>query len=730
MADQGRDDADLLHSLSEVINADLDLQRILQVATDAATALSGAAFGGFFYNGRDDDGHVHTSYVVSGVDPAAFAGMSLPRITSLFEPTFSGRGTVRIDDLPRDPRLSGLPPRHLSVRSYLSTSVVARTGEVIGALLFGHPEPGVFDERSERAVRSVAAQAAVAIENARLLAAEQVARRQAEQTTARLALLQEVTARLARTLTTVEAVDAVMETIVSRLGADRAGVFLLTADGGLQAVAGHQGLTGSSAPQYSNLARGSRDPVSVTYATGEPLLARSAGEVRALLTPEQAATIRSLGSLACLPLVAAGARQGVLGLGWEAPQELVAAEVEMLSAAAGQLAQALERARLYEAERAARFDLSRSVAELSDVSAALQRSLLPRELPVVEQLQVAVRYLPGVAHAQVGGDWYDVVATPGGGATLVVGDVQGHSLAAAAVMGQLRTALHAYLTEGHHPDVALARANLLMSELDPSVLATCSIFALDTQTGSARIVRAGHPLPVLLRADGSAGEVAVDGGVPLGVLDQATWPVTTVTLDAGDRLVLYTDGLIERRDSDLDHGVAALLSAVGAVAPGHSAEQACDDLLAALSQGLTDDVALLVCDYAGPAEGRAAAAITLPADLRAIGDARAFAAVTLARWGLGLLTDTVTLLASEMVTNAMVHTEGPATLELRRDGDTVRLRVSDADTRPPQLREGPEPDLESDGGRGMVLVEALSSSWGVEPSGSGKTVWADVDALT
>ena len=243
-------------------------------------------------------------------------------------------------------------------------------------------------------------------------------------------------------------------------------------------------------------------------------------------------------------------------------------------------------------------------------------------------------------------------------------------------------------------------------------------------------MRAGHPLPVLLRADGSAGEVAVDGGVPLGVLDQATWPVTTVTLDAGDRLVLYTDGLIERRDADLDHGVAALLSAAAAVAPGRSAEQACDDLLAALGHDLTDDVALLVCDYAGPAEGRAAAAITLPADLRAIGDARTFAVATLARWGLDPLADTVTLLASEMVTNAMVHTEGPATLELRRDGDTVRLRVSDADTRPPQLREGPEPDLESDGGRGMVLVEALSSSWGVEPSGSGKTVWADVDALT
>ena len=184
----------------------------------------GPQFGGFFYNGRDERGHLYTSHVVSGVDAGAFADMPQPRITSLFEPTFSGRGTVRVDDLTADPRLSGMPPRHLTVRSYLATPVVVTHRR-------GHRRPpvrpcrspAVFDERSERAVRSVAAQAAVAIENARLLAAEQVARRQAEQTTARLALLQEVTARLARTLTTVEAVDAVMEThrVAARRGPGR-----------------------------------------------------------------------------------------------------------------------------------------------------------------------------------------------------------------------------------------------------------------------------------------------------------------------------------------------------------------------------------------------------------------------------------------------------------------------------------------------------------------------------
>ena len=493
VVDRRRDDADLLLSLSEVLNADLDLQRILQVATDAATTLSGAQFGGFFYNGRDEQGHLYTSHVVSGVDAGAFADLPQPRITPLFEPTFSGRGAVRVDDLTADPRLSGMPSRHLAVRSYLGTPVVSRTGEVIGALLFGHSSPSVFDERSERVVRSVAAQAAVAIENARLLRAEQVARRQAEQTAARLALLQEVTARLARTLTTEEAVDAVMETLVSRLGSPRAGVFLRTPEGGLRAVAGHRGVSGA-APQYRDLPPGSRDPVSVTDATGRPVVARSLEEVIASLTPHQVETVQSLESLACLPLRTAETGHGVLGLGWDAPRELADAEVEMLAAAAGQLAQALDRARLYEAERSARADLSRSVADLVDVSATLQQSLLPRELPQIEQVTVAVRYRASAAHAQVGGDWYDVVATPGGGATLVVGDVQGHSLAAAAVMGQLRTALHAYLSEGHHPDVALTRANLLMSQLDPSVLATCAIVALDPRTGSARIVRAGHPL--------------------------------------------------------------------------------------------------------------------------------------------------------------------------------------------------------------------------------------------
>ena len=187
-------------------------------------------------------------------------------------------------------------------------------------------------------------------------------------------------------------------------------------------------------------------------------------------------------------------------------------------------------------------------------------------------------------------------------------------------------------------------------------------------------------------------------------MDQAAWPVTTVTLEAGDRLLLYTDGLVERRNADLDEGVARLLQAVQDGRAGRTAEEGCDDILAVLQADLSDDVALLVCDYAGPVEGRAAVTITLPSDLSAIGDARAFVTATLECWGLVRLRDTVALLTSELVTNALVHTDGPVTLELRRDGGTVRLRVTDADTRPPRVHDGAGPDLEADGGRGMILV--------------------------
>jgi len=177
-----RDEAHLLETLNRVgqdVAAELDLERVVQIVTDAGTELSGAAFGSFFYNRRDDSGEAYWLYALSGVPRESFSKFPMPRNTSVFAPTFRGEGVVRSDDILQDPRYGqsapyhGMPQGHLPVRSYLAAPVVSRSGEVIGGLFFGHPQPGVFTERAERLVSGIAAQAAIAIDNARLFQAAQ-----------------------------------------------------------------------------------------------------------------------------------------------------------------------------------------------------------------------------------------------------------------------------------------------------------------------------------------------------------------------------------------------------------------------------------------------------------------------------------------------------------------------------------------------------------------------------
>lgn len=175
---------ELLNGTATKIGGELDLDRLLQEVTDAATKLTGAAFGAFFYNGEDDQGGAYLLYTLSGAPKSAFERFGHPRATPVFEPTFRGDGVVRLDDVTADPRYGrwaphhGMPKGHLPVRSYLAVSVVSRRGDVIGALFFGHPEPGVFTERSERLAQGIAAQASAAIDNARLYAEAQRAMRQ------------------------------------------------------------------------------------------------------------------------------------------------------------------------------------------------------------------------------------------------------------------------------------------------------------------------------------------------------------------------------------------------------------------------------------------------------------------------------------------------------------------------------------------------------------------------
>ena len=710
------EDREALLRLAETTASTRDLGRILQAVTDAGTQLSGAEFGAFFYNAVDDNGESYRLNVLSGAEADHFRTMPAPRITPLFEPTFSGRGTIRVDDVTADARHGAFPAGHLPVRSYLATPVTSSTGEVFGALLFGHRETARFDAGVERIIRSVASQAAIALENARLFEAEQNARRQAEQTAARLAVLQQLTAALAAAVTENDVMDVLVRDVVAPLGASTIRVYLGDADD--WRLVGWRGVPGSTPmPPPADLP----PPIVRAMRTGQPVARPTTvdpGDIPQLVRAGDCVVRASL----CLPLITQSGVLGAIGLIWTSEREFADAEIEMLSASTRQLAATLERVRLFEAERDARRQLSASVAAITSVAQTLQRSLLPRQLPVLDEVSVAVRYLPGAQDVEVGGDWYDVVATDTG-AIFVIGDVQGHSLQAAAVMGQLRTGLHAYLAEGHELDVAVGRANKLLKELDPNVMATCCVAELDVSAGRLRVVRAGHPRPIVRRADGRVTQVDAAVGVPLGVLSRTTWPVTTVELGAGDRLVLYTDGLVERRGDDIEAGVTRLCDALATI-PFGDPSQAADVVLGRMGSDLTDDVALLVCDVVGTRARFESATMRLPVGPDVVGRARAFTREILARWGCEPLVDDATLLVSEMVTNAIRHTDGKSVLKLQRETDRVRITVTDTETRPPAPNMRFEPTATS--GRGMHLIDALASAWGVEPTGSGKSVWADL----
>ncbi|MGP3926008.1 SpoIIE family protein phosphatase [Streptomyces sp. 8N616] len=288
---------------------------------------------------------------------------------------------------------------------------------------------------------------------------------------------------------------------------------------------------------------------------------------------------------AFLPLIASGHPVGSLILGYDGPHGFTADERAALTALGGLVAQALERARLYDAE----FTLARG----------LQDALLPHRLPPVDGLRTTGRYLPGTQGMEIGGDWYDVIET-GRGVALVIGDVEGHSVAAAAVMGQLRSAVHAFAASDSTPEEVLSRTNRLLAELDAGVFATCCYIELDPRTGRARGVRAGHPPPVLRHLDGRTEVLNLAGGTLLGVDPDAGYPVTRLQLPHGAVLALYTDGLVEQPGHDIEAGVDQMRDVLARTGPD-ALETMADRLVqqARRAPDRPDDVALLLTAYTG-----------------------------------------------------------------------------------------------------------------------------------
>ncbi|MFC9319565.1 SpoIIE family protein phosphatase [Streptomyces nigra] len=444
-----------------------------------------------------------------------------------------------------------------------------------------------------------------------------------------------------------------------------------------------------------------------------PTLAAALREGRAQIWPAGAPLEPALadvgpGGLAVLPLPASGTMAGACLIGWDTPHQFGPDERALLTASAGLAGQALLRARAFDAEH--------------ELVGMLQRQLLPRRLPRLPGAEAVARYLPTTAGLEVGGDWYDVIPLPDHRVALVIGDVQGHSAAAATLMGQMRTALRAYAAEGHPPDVVVHHANRLLMDMETDLFATCCYVEVDLEEGSAWCVRAGHPPPVLRHPDGGTEVAEADGGPPLGVLREAVFPMSPLRLRPGTVLALTTDGLVESADADIDTGIERLAAALSAADPAHLGLVA-DGLLVGAHRD--DDIALLLMRYDGMAVRPLRETWAVWRVPEAVGHARRFTRRTLRAWQVPPQDrDTALLVVSELVTNALVHTDGQVRLDLTLVGRRLRVAVADSSPRTPVRPTSIS--WEATGGRGILLVEAMTTAWGTVPVSGGKQVWCEL----
>ncbi|MFD5876680.1 SpoIIE family protein phosphatase [Streptomyces sp. NPDC060322] len=360
---------------------------------------------------------------------------------------------------------------------------------------------------------------------------------------------------------------------------------------------------------------------------------------------------------------------------------------------------------------------------------ALQRSLLPRRAARQKAVEATARYLPNTTGAGIGGDWFDVIPLSGARVALVVGDVVGHGLHASATMGRLRTAVRTLADVDLAPEELLTQLDDLVSTLDreqpadssegaPVAGATCLYAVYDPATGHCTMARAGHPEPVVARPDGSVEQLALPVGPPLGVGGVA-FEAAEFELPEGSRLALYTDGLIETADRDVDAALAELRDLLGR--PAHSLEETCDTVMDALvPEQPDDDVALLLARTRRLDAGHYAS-WDLVADPAVVSKARKRASAQLVAWGLDDAVFTTELVVSELVTNAIRYGGDPIRLRLIRDTALI-CEVVDGSSTAPHLRRA---RIFDEGGRGLLLVASLTERWGTRYSGTGKTIWAE-----
>ncbi|WP_380283879.1 SpoIIE family protein phosphatase [Kitasatospora purpeofusca] len=625
--------------------------------------------------------------------------------------------------------------REQNVRSFMVVPLIARGSPVGVAAFYRTVVDRPYEEDDLTLAGELAVRAAVSIDNALLFtrerdaaAARQRALDEAWAAQQRLSLLNEASGRIGTTLDLHRTAHELVEVVVPRFadfvtvdlreavldGEDPApvppdGSVLMRAvavgeldeQGRMADAADAVGQTSQSAQVYAQSLR-----------TGRSILVSEVDEAalrRIVASPDRVQPSLAAGvhSYLMVPLLARGL---VLG-GAEFvrnrnPVPFGPADRALAEELVARTALAIDNGRLYRRER--------------ETALTLQRSLLPQEIHRTPGLELAYRYLPSSVVSEVGGDWFDVVPLSSGRVALVVGDVMGHGIRAAATMGQLRTVARTLITLEIAPDRVLQRLDEATTALGEGQFATCVCVVYDPVGRRCTAACAGHLPPVVSDTEGNAHLVELPPGAPLGV-GGVPFESVEFTLPEEGILTVYTDGLVERRGRDIDEGLRLLCRTV---ADRHgSLEQTCDAVLTRLTGRTSEDDIAVIVAQVRPAGSDRIATLPLGGDHAMVAHSRRFTRETLGAWGLEALADWAELLTSELITNALVHAGSPTQLRLFCDR-TLTVEVADRDITTPRMRRAHEED---EGGRGIHLVNELAHRWGSRRTPEGKVVWFELE---
>jgi PAS domain S-box-containing protein len=593
--------------------------------------------------------------------------------------------------------------RDLGLRSSIIVPLIAG-GTTLGAIALVTSESGqIYDEDDLRFAQELARRAATAVENTRLHHAERRAREEAERSAERSARLQAITAGLSRALTATQVGEVIVAQAVLALRADAAAVYELSDDQTTFELLAALGYPEELRNEWGRFPASMRSPAFDAIHSGELVMVGS-GEELVARWPHLAQAQAQTGDQATVaaPLIQHGRPLGVVYLVFREVRVFGEEDRQFLSTLARQCAQSLERARLYELEH--------RTAEI------LQRSLLQERLPEIDGIALTARYLPAGSGAQVGGDWFDVIPLADGRVGLVVGDVEGRGIGAASAMGQLRNVLRAYAVESSSPADVVQRVNHFVTAQEEPHFATLMYLIFDPRSATLRFSSAGHPPPLILRPDGTTEYLEGGRSVPIGAYPDAAYEEEATSLAAGSTLLLYTDGLVERRGSTLTEGFEVLARSV-AGSPG-ALSPLMDRVLATVpAEERSDDIALLAVRLE-PSLDRLR--LRLDADPSAVPLMRAAVRRWLASQGTGdEAIQSVLVACGEACTNAILHPKDPDPqafeLEAEMVDGSVHVTVRDFGSwRPPEGR--PER------GRGLGLMRAFMESVEVVPGPGGTEV--------